>query len=181
VASQRDRGKPLAAEVDFEWPGATYPFGAHVAVVEIDSETGGVALLRHVAVDDAGRLLNPLLAEGQVHGGIGQGVAQALFEEFVYDEDGIPLTTTFADYSIISAAEVPSFESEFTQTPSPLNSLGAKGIGESGTIGSTPAVLNAVVDALRGFGIEHFDMPATPFRVWKALQAARTRDETSLP
>jgi aerobic carbon-monoxide dehydrogenase large subunit len=180
VACLEGRGKPLAAEVDFEWPGATYPFGAHVALVEIDSETGGVALLRHVAVDDAGRLLNPLLAEGQVHGGISQGVAQALFEEFIYDEDGNPLTTTFADYSIISAAEVPSFESAFTETPSPLNSLGAKGIGESGTIGSTPAVLNAVIDALRGFGIENFDMPATPFRVWKALQEARTRNDTSL-
>jgi aerobic carbon-monoxide dehydrogenase large subunit len=123
-------------------------------------------------VDDAGRILNPLLAEGQVHGGIAQGVAQALLEEMVYDDEGNPLTSTFADYSFISAAELPSFETRFTETPTPLNPLGAKGIGESGTIGSTPALWNAVCDALSHLGVTHIDMPTTPVRVWSALQEA---------
>ena len=131
-----------------------------------------MTLLRHVAVDDAGRIVNPLLAEGQVHGGIAQGVAQALLEEVVYDVDGNPLTSTFADYSMISAAELPSFETRFTETPTPVNALGAKGIGESGTIGSTPAVHNAVCDALSHLGVRHVDMPTTPLRVWSAITEA---------
>jgi carbon-monoxide dehydrogenase large subunit len=163
----------LRAELVFEASTPTYPFGAHLAVVEIDTETGRVALQRFVAVDDAGRILNPLLAEGQIHGGLAQGAAQALLEEVRYDEDGNPLTTNLADYAFISAAELPSFETVTMETPTPVNPLGAKGIGESGSIGSTPAVQNAVVDALSHFGIRHLDMPATPERVWRAIQEAR--------
>jgi aerobic carbon-monoxide dehydrogenase large subunit len=171
AAASRD-GAGLLAEVDLASPGPTFPFGTHISVVEVDVETGKVDLLRHIAVDDAGRIINPLLAEGQVHGGIAQGVAQALLEEVVYDTDGNPLTSTFADYSFISAAELPSFETRFTETPTPVNPLGAKGIGESGTIGSTPAVQNAVCDALAHLGVRHIDMPTTPLRVWNAIQAA---------
>src|SRR6266704_318628 len=163
----------LAAQASFEMPGSTYPFGAHVAVVEVDVETGLVRLLRHVAVDDSGRLLNPLLAEGQVHGGIAQGAAQALFEEVRYDADGNNLTGSLATYAMPSAAELPSFETARMETPSPLNPLGAKGIGESGAIGSTPAVHNAVVDALHPYGVTDIDMPTTPERVWRAIQRAR--------
>ena len=173
AALDRD-GAPLMAEVDLASPGATFPFGTHVAVVEVDTDTGAVEIVRHIAVDDAGRILNPLLAEGQVHGGIAQGAAQALLEEFTYDAAGNPLTANFADYSIISAAELPSFETAFTETPTPRNPLGAKGIGESGTIGSTPAVHNAVVDAVAHLGVRHIDMPTTPERVWQAIQAARS-------
>jgi carbon-monoxide dehydrogenase large subunit len=152
----------------------TYPFGAHVALVEVDLETGDVRLLRHIAVDDCGRILNPLLVEGQVHGGLAQGIAQALFEEFVYDADGTPLTATLADYLVPSAAELPTYETAHTETPTPVNPLGAKGIGESGTIGSTPAVQNAVVDAVAHLGVRHIDMPCTPERVWRAIRAARS-------
>ena len=165
-------GVPLAVEHVFHSTGATFPSGAHVAVVEVDRETGKVEVVRFVACDDAGRLLNPLIAEGQVHGGVAQGVAQALLEEVVYDDDGNPLTTNLADYAFISAAELPSFEIVHLETPTPLNELGAKGIGESGTIGSTPAVQNAVVDALAHLGVRHVDMPCTPERVWRALNAA---------
>jgi len=165
-------GNPLFAEVDLASPGPTFPFGTHISVVEVDTETGKVTLLRHIAVDDAGRIVNPLLAEGQVHGGIAQGVAQALLEEVVYDLDGNPLTSTFADYSIISAAELPSYETRFTETPTPINALGAKGIGESGTIGSAPAVHNAVCDAVAHLGVRHVDMPTTPIRVWNAINEA---------
>lgn len=159
----------LAAEVDFTPPGATFPFGAHVAVVDVDTETGKVWVRRVVAVDDAGRIVAPVLAEGQVHGGIAQGVAQALMEEVRYDPDGNPLTSNLADYAFVSAAELPSFELVHMETPTPLNELGAKGIGESGSIGSTPAVHNAVVDALAHLGVRHLDMPTTPEKVWRAL------------
>ena len=163
----------LASELDFNQGEATYPFGAHVAVVDVDTETGRVELLRHVAVDDCGRVLNPLLVAGQQHGGIAQGAAQALFEEVVYDDDGNPLTGNLMDYAMPSAAELPSFEASNTQTPTPLNPLGAKGIGESGTIGSTPAVQNAVIDALSHLGVRHLDMPLTAERVWRAVQDMR--------
>jgi carbon-monoxide dehydrogenase large subunit len=159
----------LAHENDFDGGDSTFPFGSHLAVVEVDRETGGVRLLRHVAVDDCGRILNPLLVAGQQHGGIAQGVAQVLFEEVRYDEDGNLVTSTLMDYLMPSAAELPSFEVSNTETPSPRNPLGAKGIGESGTIGSTPAVHNAVVDAVSHLGIRHIDMPCTPQRVWEAL------------
>ena len=148
---------------------AVDPAGVHLAVVEVDTETGGVRLIRHVAVDDCGRILNPLLVQGQQHGGIAQGVAQALWEQFVYDADGNPLTSTLAEYAMPSAAELPSFEASNTETPTHLNPLGAKGIGESGTIGSTPAVQSAVIDALTPFGVRHLDMPTTPERVWRAI------------
>jgi carbon-monoxide dehydrogenase large subunit len=161
----------LVVEQDFEAPGPTFPFGAHLAVVEVDPETGKVDLVRMVACDDAGVIVNPTLADGQRHGGIAQGAAQALWEEFRYDEDGNPLTSTFADYAIVSAAELPSFELVGHVTPTTYNPLGAKGIGESGTIGSTPAVQSAVVDALAHLGVRHVDMPCTPERVWAAIRA----------
>jgi carbon-monoxide dehydrogenase large subunit len=151
----------------------TYPFGAHVAVVEVDTETGRVRLVRHVAVDDCGRVLNPLLVEGQVHGGLAQGIAQALYEEVLFDDDGNPLTGTLMSYEMPSAAELPSFETAHTVTPTPLNPLGAKGIGESATIGSTPAVQSAVVDAVSHLGVRHIDLPLTPERVWRAIRDAR--------
>jgi carbon-monoxide dehydrogenase large subunit len=165
------RAEPLAAEFDFDPDGATFPFGAHVAVVEVDIETGEARLVRHIACDDAGTILNPLLVEGQVHGGVAQGAAQALFEGVMYDDDGNPVTANFLDYAFPSAAELPSFERVTMETPTPLNPLGAKGIGESGTIGSTPAVQNAVIDALSHLGVTHVDMPCTPERVWNAMQA----------
>ena len=163
----------LAHAGDFNQGEATYPFGAHVAVVEVDTETGQVRHLRHVAVDDCGRVLNPLLVAGQQHGGIAQGAAQVLWEGYLYDADGNPLTATLMDYAMPSAAELPSFEVFNTQTPTPLNPLGAKGIGESGTIGSTPALHNAVIDAVSHLGVRHIDMPCTPERVWRAIQDAR--------
>ncbi len=166
------RGTTLRAEFEFKQTGATFPSGAHISVVEVDSETGRVTLLRHIACDDAGRLLNPLIVAGQVHGGVAQGAAQALLEEFRYDEDGNPLTANFADYGVISATEMPMIDRVILETPSPLNPLGAKGIGESGTIGSTPAVQNAVVDALAHLGVRHVDMPATAEKVWRAIQSA---------
>ncbi len=148
----------------------TFPFGAHVAVVEVDTETGRVTLRQLVALDDAGRILNPLLAEGQVHGGIAQGVAQVLLEEVHYDPDGQPKTTNFADYAVISAAELPSFQIVHMETPTFANELGAKGVGESGTIGAIPSVYNAVVDALAPFGVRHLETPTTPERIWTALR-----------
>jgi carbon-monoxide dehydrogenase large subunit len=172
IAAQRPEA-PLACEADFAGAGPTCPFGAYVAVVEVDLETGGVRLQRMVTVDDAGTILNPLLALGQVHGGVAQGIGQALFEEMVYDEAGNPLTATFADYALTSAAELPSFHSFLVETPSPNNPLGFKGIAESGTIGAPPAVQNAIVDALAHLGVRHIDMPATPERVWSAITTAR--------
>jgi aerobic carbon-monoxide dehydrogenase large subunit len=165
-------GDPLQVITDFQASSPTFPFGAHVAVVDVDTEIGKVVLRRFIAVDDAGRILNPLLADGQRHGGIAQGAAQALLEEVRYDEDGNPVTSNLADYSAISATELPSFELVAMETPTSVNPLGAKGIGESGTIGSTPAVQSAVVDALAHLGIRHVDMPASPERVWRAIQAA---------
>ncbi len=165
-------GFNLGAEVDFQPPGATFPFGAHLSVVEVDRDTGNVTVLRHIACDDAGIMVNPLIVEGQVHGGIASGIAQALVEEFMYDEHGNPVTSNFMDYALISAAELPSFERIPQETPTPRNPIGAKGVGESGTIGATPAVQNAVVDALSHLGITHVDIPTTPERVWTAMQRA---------
>jgi len=165
---------PLRHELDFDGTDSTYPFGAHVSVVEVDTETGQVTMLRHVAVDDCGRILNPMLVAGQQHGGIAQGAAQALYEWIQYDDDGNPLTANLMDYSIPSAAELCGFEVSNTQTDSPRNPLGAKGIGESGTIGSTPAIHNAVVDALSHLGVTHIDMPCTPERVWRAIRDTET-------
>jgi carbon-monoxide dehydrogenase large subunit len=169
-------GEPLAAALDFKQADGTFPFGAHLAVVEVDTETGYVKPLRHIAVDDCGRILNPLIVQGQQHGGMAQGIAQALWEQFVYDEDGNPQTSTLADYTIPTAADLPTLQTANTETPTPLNPLGAKGIGESATIGSTPAVQNAVVDAIAHLGVRHIDMPCTPQRVWAAIQAGPSAD-----
>ena len=167
----------LFADTVFTSPGPTFPFGTHVAVVDVDMETGKVFLRRVVTVDDAGTVMNPLLAEGQRHGGIAQGAAQAFLEEVVYDDDGNPLTATFADYPFLSATEVPSFELVDMETPTSYNPLGAKGIGEAGSIGSTPAVQNAVIDAVSHLGVTHIDMPTSPQRVWRAIQAANGSKE----
>ena len=159
----------LAAETRSFLREYTYPFGTHVAIVEVDVETGDARLLRHVSVDDCGRIMNPMLVRGQVHGGLGQGIAQALYESVELDEWGTPLTTSLATYAMPAATELPSFETAHTQTPTPVNPLGVKGIGESATVGSTPAVLNAVVDALSHLGVRHLDTPLTPERVWRAI------------
>ena len=166
-------GAPLSGVSDFKAAQPTFPFGAHVALVDVDTDTGKVTLRRIVAVDDAGRLVNPLLVDGQVHGGLAQGIAQVLMEGMAFDENGQPLTSNFADYPVISAAELPSFELVHMETPTWVNPLGAKGAGESGTIGSIPAVLNAVVDALAPLGVRHIDTPVTPETVWRAIAAAR--------
>ena len=171
AAQAADDGEaPLAAASDFEQPDNTYAFGCHLAVVEVDSATGRTTLRRLVACDDAGTLINPLIAEGQVQGGIAQGVAQVLLEEMVYDGDGNPMATNLVDYPAISAPDLPSFELIAMETPTPLNPLGAKGIGESGTVGAGPAVLNAIHDAVAHLGIDHIDMPATPQTIWRALR-----------
>ena len=159
-----------------EQPAPTFPSGTHVAVVEVDVETGMAQLLRHVAADDAGKILNPALADGQVHGGLAQGIAQALYEELRYDELGNPLGASLVDYLAPSAADLPSFSTLRPQTPTPHNRLGAKGIGEAATIGSTPAVQNAVIDAVAHLGVRHIDLPATPQRVWRAIQRQRGSD-----
>jgi carbon-monoxide dehydrogenase large subunit len=168
--------EPLRTETTFDSGAPTFPFGAHLAVVEVDVESGKASVQRIVTVDDAGPVLNPLLAEGQRHGGIAQGIAQALFEEVVFDDDGNPLTASFADYGFPSAAELPSFTLLDMETPTHLNPLGVKGIGEAGTIGATPAVQNAVVDAVAHLGVRHIDMPTTPLRVWEAIQAANAKE-----
>ncbi len=182
VAGDPDAAVPLAglAETErlfvrsvFSAPGPTFPFGSHVAVVEVDTATGKVRLRQVITVDDAGVVVNPLLAEGQRHGGIAQGAAQAFLEEVVYDADGNLLTATFADYPFLTATEVPSFELADMATPTTYNPLGAKGIGEAGTIGATPAVQNAVVDAVSHLGVRHIDMPTSPQRVWRAIRAAQ--------
>ncbi len=162
----------LAAEGEFDQGDASFPFGAHIAAVEVDLDTGQVRVLRHVAVDDCGTVINPLLVEGQQHGGVGAGIGQALYEEVRYDADGNPLTTNLADYGIPTADVLPSFEVHSTETPTPLNPLGAKGIGEAATIGSTPAVQNAVIDALAHLGVRHIDLPCTSERVWRAIRDA---------
>src|SRR3954469_8013953 len=163
----------LLVQTRFTAAAPTFPFGAHVVVAEVDVESGKAQVTRLIAVDDAGTILNPLLAEGQRHGGYAQGVAQALLEEVLYDEDGNPTTSTLADYPFISATELPSFELVEMATPTPMNALGAKGIGEAGTIGATPAVQNAVIDAVAHPGVRHIDMPTTPMRVFRAIQQAQ--------
>jgi carbon-monoxide dehydrogenase large subunit len=163
---------PLRAKGVYRQPGSTYPFGAHVAVVEVDTETGRVELVRHVAVDDCGRILNPALVRGQQHGGIAQGIAQALLEEVTYDEAGNPLSGNLTTYLVPSAAELPALETANTETPTDLDPLGAKGIGESGSIGATPAVQSAVIDALSHLGVRHVEMPCSPERVWRAIRDA---------
>ncbi len=169
----QEAGEELSAGLDVDQDNSTFPFGAHVSVVEVDTDTGKVRPRRHIAVDDCGRILNPLLVEGQQHGGLAQGIAQALYEEVVFDPEGQPLTSTLAQYAMPSARDLFGFETANTETPTDLNALGAKGIGESATIGSTPAVQNAVVDAVSHLGVRHIDLPCTPQRVWRAVQDAR--------
>ncbi|MCU1426233.1 MAG: putative oxidoreductase molybdopterin-binding subunit, partial [Actinomycetia bacterium] len=169
---RRPGNATLQAAYDFEPPAGTFPFGSHVAVVEVDRDTGAVTLVRLIACDDAGRIMNPLVVDGQVHGGVAQGAAQALWEEVRFDDDGNPLTANFMDYAFPSAAEFPSFERVEMETLTPLNPLGSKGIGEAGTIGATPAVQNAVIDALAHLGVRHIDMPCTAERVWRAINHA---------
>jgi carbon-monoxide dehydrogenase large subunit len=162
----------LVASVHYTEGAPTFPFGSHVAVAEVDTETGKATLVRHVTVDDAGTVLNPVLAEGQRHGGIAQGVAQALLEEVIYDADANPLTASLADYAAITATELPSFELLASETPATINPLGFKGIGEAGTIGATPATQSAIIDAVSHLGVRHIDMPLTPARVWAAIGEA---------
>jgi carbon-monoxide dehydrogenase large subunit len=150
-----------------------WPFGTHIAVVEVDAETGAVDLKRYIAVDDCGNIINPMIVDGQIHGGIAQGIAQALYEEVVYDDEtGQMKTGTLTDYLIPTMNEFPKFELGRTITPSPTNELGVKGIGEAGTIASSIAVINAICDALSPLGIKHVDMPASPDRIWKQIQQA---------
>ncbi len=163
----------LEATYVYDPPNFSWPAGAHVAVVEVDTETGAVELVRYVAVDDVGTVVNPKIVDGQIQGGLAQGVAQALYEEAIYDEDGNLLTSNMTTYLVPSAAEFPRWELQRTVTPSPTNPLGVKGVGETGTIASPPAVINAVLDALAEDGVREIEMPATPERVWRALQEAR--------
>lgn len=159
----------LEAQVTWDPPNFTFPFGTHIAVVEIDTETGGIELVDYAAVDDCGNQINPLIVEGQIHGGILQGVAQALWETAEYDDNGQLMSASLADYLVPSAVEAPSYKLDQTVTPSPTNPMGVKGIGEAGTIGSAPAVINAVVDALAHLGVTDIEMPASPRRIWEAL------------
>jgi len=161
------RGERVWAQTE-----ATFPFGTHLSVVEVDTETGAVRILKHVACDDAGIILNRMVVDGQVHGGVAQGIGQAIFEQVRYD-DAYPLTGNLASYPIATASSIPSIDVDRTETPTDENVLGVKGIGEAGTIGSTPAVVNAVVDALAPFGLLHIDMPLTPTRVWAAIESSR--------
>jgi carbon-monoxide dehydrogenase large subunit len=163
----------LEATAVYDPTNFSWPAGAHAAVVEVDTETGDTRLVRYVAVDDVGSPVNPMIIDGQVHGGITQGIAAALYEEGAYDEDGNLLTTTMATYLVPSAAELPSFETDRTETEAE-NPLGVKGVGETGTIAAAPAVINAVVDALSHLGVTDVQMPATPERVWRAIEEART-------
>jgi aerobic carbon-monoxide dehydrogenase large subunit len=154
-----------------------FPFGAHACVVDVDAETGKVEVVRWVAVDDCGPAINPMLIEGQVHGGVTHGIGQALYEQIVYDEDGQLVTGSFVDYALPTAAEVPSFETDRTETPSPVNRLGVKGVGEAGTIAASPAVVNAVTDALRPLGVTFMNMPLTPMRVLEHINGGARATE----
>ena len=165
----------LSADHVFDPPNFTWPYGTHVCVVEVDTETGKVRIPKYVAVDDCGPVVNPAIVDGQLHGGIAQGIAQALYEEAVYDEDGNPLTGTMVDYMIPGAPEIPNLILDRTVTPSPTNPMGVKGIGESGAIASQPAVINAVDGRTLAEGVTHIDMPASPVRVWQAIQDSQGR------
>jgi carbon-monoxide dehydrogenase large subunit len=164
----------LTAQVTYDPPNFVFPFGTHVAVIELDTETGGIRLRDYIAVDDCGNQINPMIVDGQVHGGILQGVAQALWEGADYDTEGNLSNASLADYLVPTAVEAPTYTLDHTVTPSPTNPLGVKGIGEAGTIGSAAAVMNAVADALSPLGITDIDMPASPNRVWAAIQEARS-------
>jgi carbon-monoxide dehydrogenase large subunit len=163
----------LEASAFFDPPNFVYPFGAHIAVVKVDAETGEVKLERYIAVDDCGKVINPMIVEGQIHGGIVQGVGQALWEGAVYDDAGQLLTGTMMDYALPKADAFPKLELAMTETPTAVNPLGVKGIGETGTIAATPAVYNAVMDALAPLGVKQVHMPLTPERVWRAIRDAQ--------
>ena len=163
----------LSEEAFFEPANNTYPFGCHISMVEVDRDTGELTLLRLVAVDDAGNLINPLIVEGQIHGGLAQGIGQAMIEEVRYGADGQPLTGSFMDYAIPRAADLPRFELDSTVTPTPVNPLGAKGVGEAGTLGSTPCIVSAAVDALSGFGVTHIDMMLRPEKLWQIIHGGQ--------
>jgi carbon-monoxide dehydrogenase large subunit len=163
----------LEATATYDPPNFSWPGGAHASVVEVDTETGDARLVRYVAVDDVGKVVNPLIVDGQVHGGITQGISTALYEEGVYDDEGNLQTANLVTYLVPSAAELPSFELGRTESPSPTNPLGVKGVGETGTIAAAPAVINSVVDALSHLGVKDIQMPATPERVWRAIQEAK--------
>jgi len=160
----------LVATYFWEPPNFTFPFGAHIVVTDVDRDTGQIAIRRYVAVDDCGKIINPLLVAGQVHGGVAQGLGQALWEEAVYDDQGQLITGELTDYALPKASFMPLIESSHTETPSPVNPLGVKGVGEAGTIGCSPAVVNSVVDALSPLGVRHIDMPLTPEKIWKLIQ-----------
>jgi aerobic carbon-monoxide dehydrogenase large subunit len=163
----------LAAESQFEPSNFTFPFGTHICVVEVEPQTGKIEIKKYIAVDDCGKVINPLLVDGQIQGGIVQGLGQALFEEVVYDENGQLLTGSLMDYALPRAADLPRLNLSRTETPTPVNPLGIKGIGEAGTIGSTPAMVNAVVDALSIFGVTHIDMPLTPQKIWHLCEGKK--------
>ena len=163
----------LEAHTSFSPGNATWPFGTHIALVEVDPDTGNVELLEYHGVDDCGEVINPMIVNGQIHGGIAQGIGQAMFEEAIYDADGNMLTGSLLDYTLPTAADLPSFDLSRTVTPTPVNPMGVKGIGEAGTIGSAHTIVNAVVDALTPMGVKHVDMPVRPKRVWQAMQEAR--------
>lgn len=165
----------LTGDYFLDPPNFTFPFGAHICVTEVDTETGKVNVRDYFGVDDCGPVINPIIVDGQIHGGIAQGIAQAVYEEAVYDEDGNLVTGSMVDYLVPGAPEVPSYTLERTVTPSPSNPMGVKGIGEAGTIGSPPAVINSVIDALSPFGVTHIDMPASPWNVWQTIQDAQGR------
>jgi aerobic carbon-monoxide dehydrogenase large subunit len=170
----------LEAQVCYDPPNFSWPFGTHMCLVEVDTETGEIDVLKYVAVDDCGVQVNPLIVEGQVHGGVVQGIAQALYEEAVYDSDGNLQTSTLAEYLVPAASDVPPITIGHSVTPSPTNSLGVKGVGEAGTIGSAPAVMNAVVDALSGLGVHDIAMPASPNTVWNAIRSAQSDPDPTI-
>jgi aerobic carbon-monoxide dehydrogenase large subunit len=161
----------LSATAFYEPKNFTFPFGTHIAVVDIDPETGEIHFQRYIAVDDCGKQINPMLVAGQVHGGIVQSIGQAMFEEVVYDETGQLVTGTLMDYALPKAVMIPHLELDNTETPSPVNPLGAKGVGEAGTIGATPAIVAAIVDALSPYGVRHIDMPIKPEVVWQLIKS----------
>jgi carbon-monoxide dehydrogenase large subunit len=177
LAHNLPKGLEPGLEATSFWdpPNFVFPFGSHIAEVEVDPETGKVKVLRYVAVDDVGRVINPMIVDGMVHGGIAQGVAQALWEYAAYDANGQLVTGSMMDYALPKAGDLPSFETDRTVTPSPVNPMGIKGAGETGTIASTAAIANAVLDALAPLGITHIDLPLTPARIWAAVQAARKK------
>ena len=163
----------LEAVAYFEPPNFVWPFGSHICAVEVDAETGNAQITKYVAVDDCGNIINPMIVDGQLHGGIVQSIGQALYEEMVYDTDGQLRSATFLDYTIPSMNEIPNIQLDRTITPSPTNELGVKGIGEAGTIAATAAIINAICDAVSPLGIKHVDMPATPDRLWNQIKEAR--------